>query len=147
MLKFRNAQLQDLPSLNRISIASKKYWGYPEEWIDHWMPDLIISEEDIARHLLQIAQIGDLIIGFFCMSEEAEYYEIKHLWILPEFIGKGFGRKLLNYSLGLLSDVNKPIQVVSDPNAEEFYKKLGFKTIGKIESYPPGRFLSVLRKG
>ncbi|MGB5393692.1 MAG: GNAT family N-acetyltransferase [Lutimonas sp.] len=147
MLKFRSAEIQDQSQLNQISIASKKHWGYPDDWIAQWSEDLLISRETLIKNTVKIAQVDERIIGFCCILEEKEYLEIEHLWILPEFIGKGYGKDLLNYTLGCLSHKGKPIQVVSDPNAEEFYKKQGFKTIGKIESYPKSRFLSVLRKG
>ncbi|MFD1314059.1 GNAT family N-acetyltransferase [Namhaeicola litoreus] len=146
MLKFRKAEIKDQSHLNQISLASKKYWGYPDEWIEQWKDDLFISIDDITQNTVQVAQFKEKIIGFCSVSEEGDFFEIDHLWILPEFVGKGYGKKLLDYTLGLVSHSTKPIQVVSDPNAEGFYKKSGFITIGKIESYPPGRFLPLMRK-
>ncbi len=146
MLKFRSAEIQDQSHLNQISIASKKHWGYPDDWIAQWLEDLFISSETLIQNTVQIAQVDERIIGFCCVLEEEEYLAIAHLWILPEFIGKGYGKDLLNYTLGFLSHKGKPIEVVSDPNAEEFYKKQGFNTIGRIESFPPGRFLPLMRK-
>lgn len=63
-----------------------------------------------------------------------------------EFMGKGLGRRLLEAALPLAVKEPKPIIVESDPNAEAFYAKLGFVTFDRIESYPPGRYLPVMRK-
>ena len=146
MTQFRSAKVSDLSDLNRISVASKKYWGYPDEWMENWAEDLFISAEDIDEHIVQIAEVEEEVVGFCSVSEEEEYLEIQHLWILPEFVAKGYGKELLTYTLGLVSHKGKPIQVVSDPNAEAFYKKQGFTTISNIESYPQGRSLPLMKK-
>ena len=43
--------------------------------------------------------------------------------------------------------VNEPKEIIveSDPNAEAFYTSQGFETFDKIESFPKGRFLPVMR--
>ena len=48
--------------------------------------------------------------------------------------------------LDLVVKEDKPIEVEADPNAVPFYERFGFVTEGKIESYPPGRFLPVMYK-
>jgi GNAT superfamily N-acetyltransferase len=70
--------------------------------------------------------------------------EIEHLWVLPEFIGLGVGRTLLQQALdwcasrGLAS-----LKVVADPNAIGFYLAAGGKLIGRQPSVPVPRELPV----
>lgn len=132
--------------LNRISIQSKKHWGYPDEWIENWTDDLLLKEEDLGRQNTFILEADRGIIGFCSVREEREFYEIYHLWILPEFIGKGFGKQLLNETLHEVVRENKKIVVEADPNAEPFYRSQGFVTFDKVESYPKGRFLPVMER-
>jgi len=68
------------------------------------------------------------------------------LWILPDHIGQGFGKALLNESLERVISANKPIIVESDPNSETFYAKQGFITFDQRESLPKGRFLPLMKK-
>ena len=70
------------------------------------------------------------------MVEHSKEYEILHLWLLPEYIGKGYGKKLLR----------KVIILTADPNAESFYQKQGFRTYSRVESYPKGRFLPMMMR-
>ncbi len=145
-MNFRIANLQDLPVLNKIRVQSKSHWGYPSSWIEKWMDDLTISEENLAKENILLIEIQDQIIGFCSFVENEAEYEIYHLWVLPDFIGKGYGRKLLNKAIENFATSNKPIIVEADPNAEAFYCKQGFETFDQIESFPKGRFLPVMKK-
>ncbi|MDW7691852.1 GNAT family N-acetyltransferase [Flammeovirgaceae bacterium SG7u.111] len=145
-MKLRKAVLEDLPVLNRISVTAKKHWGYPNEWIERWLDDLTLTPTDLEEQSILVAENREGSLGFCAIKEEAEYVEINHLWILPEFIGKGFGKRLLEAALQKFSSSQKPIQVVADPNAALFYQKQGFVTFKQIESFPKGRFLPVMEK-
>lgn len=145
-MRFRFAKKADLPELNRISLASKKYWGYPDEWLEHWKKDLEITTTHLQEQYALLAEIEDRIIGFVCISGNEDHYEITHLWISPEHIGKGYGRSLLRQALNEYCKDSRPVLVTADPNAEAFYRKQGFQTVGQEESYPPGRMLPVMKK-
>lgn len=61
-------------------------------------------------------------------------------------MSKGFGRKLFNHLLKTASNLNaKNIRIVSDPNAEGFYVKMGAREIDEKESSIKGRMLPVLK--
>ena len=145
--KTRKADIKDIEILNKISIESKMYWKYPQEWIEKWKEDLELSVKDFKdQNIFKVEDEAGFILGFCSIKEHKEEYEILHLWIKPKFIGKGFGKLLLIESIQTVAINNKPIVVEADPHAEEFYSKLGFKTFTKKKSYPPGRFLPVMRK-
>ncbi len=142
-LTFRSAVPEDLFTLNYISRASKQHWGYPDEWIEHWRQALEVTEVDIRKGRVVVAQRTDTIVGFSKILENREQYEIDHLFIHPDHIGKGYGRQLLATVLEACGD--SEVIVVSDPNSERFYQKMGFVTYDQVESYPPGRYLPVMR--
>lgn len=145
-MTFRRPTPSDLPILNHISYTSKSYWGYPKEWLERWAPDLKLSSEQLDKHSVLVAETEKAIIGFCVVDEDANYYEVLHLWVLPEFIGRGYGKRLLQQALDSFTKADKPIRVEADPNAEAFYARQGFITFDQVESYPPGRFLPVMRK-
>ena len=146
MISFRTPDTVDLPTLNQISWQSKGFWGYPAEWMEQWRDDLTITEEILQQQSVLLAVEAQRIIGFCIISESSEYYELEHLWLLPQYIGKGYGKRLLEQSLSKFATAPKPVQVVADPNAEAFYRRQGFETFKQLESTPPGRFLPVMRR-
>ncbi|MEM9143526.1 MAG: GNAT family N-acetyltransferase [Bacteroidota bacterium] len=145
IMNFRMARATDLETLNAISLQSKAYWGYPMAWMEHWKDDLTLTEEAFATDRVLVMELGHIIIGFSALKEADKNYEIGHLWILPEYIGRGYGKKLLERTLRPITN-QKPIRVEADPNAEPFYKSQGFVTVGQVASFPKGRFLPVMQK-
>lgn len=145
-LTYRRAVILDLITLNRISVLSKKHWGYPQEWIEQWKDELTVTPEQVHHFNVWVARLGKTMVGFCAISEKADSYDIEHHWILPEYIGKGYGRKLLSKAIKEVILQPKPLLVVSDPHAEGFYKKMGFEYSHSVESYPENRLLPVLKK-
>lgn len=144
-MKFRPAEIKDIEVLNLISLTSKRHWKYPEEWISVWKEDLTLDENDLLESSIIVLEIRNVVKGFCALKEHSDHYEVLHLWLLPELIGKGLGKALLNNSLEQVVLKEWPILVEADPNAEEFYKKQGFKTYGKKESFPKGRYLPLMK--
>lgn len=144
--RFRKATYNDLDTLNKLSLASKAYWKYPESWLEMWKEELILHPEDFDKFEIMVLETNSSCIGFCAVSENPDHYEIEHLWILPKYIGKGYGKLLLTYSLNQIVKNSKVIIVKADPNAEDFYQKQGFETYDKVESYPPGRSLPLMKK-
>lgn len=144
--QVRLAAIEDLPTLNQISVASKKHWGYPDDWIQNWLDDLRIDKDHLQTNDVYVLELDEGLAGFCSISELVDRYEVEHLWLSPEYIGKGLGKLLLNESLtNSVKDI-KRVVVEADPNAEPFYQSQGFITIDKIESYPKGRFLPIMEK-
>ena len=128
-------------------MASKRYWDYPDEWIQLWHDDLTIHEEDFDKMSIYKLIEDSSIIGFCAISLKPEELEIEHLWLLPEKIGRGYGKYLLNSTLEeCLTEGIKQILVIADPNAQPFYAKLGFEIIDYIDGKPEGRRLPLMRK-
>ena len=143
---FRIGDREDLEALNEIAVKSKGHWGYPQSWMDHWMHELTIDEDEFSSQNIIVLEIDHQLAGFCSVIENEEHYEILHLWILPEYIRKGYGKKLLERTIELFVRTKKPIIVESDPNAEAFYHKQGFTKYDMIESFPKGRMIPVMKK-
>lgn len=125
---------------------SKKHWGYPEEWIRQWKDELTLTQKDLAEMNVIVLDIESKLVGFCALLESESDYEIIHLWLLPDFIGKGLGKKLLEYVLNKIAVKKIPVIVEADPNAASFYGKQGFQTFDRKESFPDGRFLPIMRR-
>ena len=79
---------------------------------------------------------GEKIVGTssFCrsrMQEMSDYGEIVSIYFLPEYIGKGYGKLLLNAVIGELKNLSfqKVFLWVLEDNhrARHFYEKFGFR--------------------
>jgi predicted N-acetyltransferase YhbS len=67
---------------------------------------------------------------------------MEFLFVKPKFIGKNIGKQLIKHAIKSCRDNSCEVLIVlSDPNAESFYAKHGFKTIYQRKSSIPGRFL------
>ena len=145
--KIKKADIQDISELNKISFESKKYWGYPLEWMEKWRDDLSLAEKDFFHQsIYKLEEECGSIVGFCSIKENEKEYEVVHLWIKPDFIGKGFGKYLLNESVKRVAVKEKLIIVEADPHAENFYSKQGFQTFDKRQSYPEDRLLPLMKR-
>lgn len=137
---FRNANPEEAARLTEIALAAKRHWGYPESWLEAWREDLTITPEFIKSNDVFVAVERDALIGFYALVTSESVTELDHLWVLPERIGKGIGRQLLNHALGRAEAIGaRRIEIVSDPNAEGFYRKAGATKIGEVVSTIEGQ--------
>ncbi len=139
-MTIRHAEPEEAARLTEIAIAAKRYWGYPESWLEAWRAGLTITSEFIVRHEVFVAIEDDQPVGFYTLVISEVSTELDHLWVLPEWIGKGIGRRLLNHALDRASAIGaRQIEIVSDPNAEGFYRKAGANQIGEFVSTIEGQ--------
>ncbi|MCE7996411.1 MAG: GNAT family N-acetyltransferase [Roseivirga sp.] len=135
-------QAEDHNSFSKIAFSAKSYWGYPAEWLEIWKPDLTISPQLIAENDVWKIITEGKIIGFTIIITHPDgSCEVEHCWISPDYIGKGFGGKLLRYALAQPKYAQKRFGVLADPHAVPFYQKFGFKTLKEIPGKPEGRTL------
>lgn len=144
-LIIEKAQKEDCPTLSRISKAAKAYWDYPPEWLAMWETDLTITEEDLEQFQVFKLVEDQKILGYCVISENGPILEIEHLWVLPEQIGRGLGKYLLeNVLKRVVQKSHTTLTVIADPNAVGFYEKFGLKWVRYIPSQPEGRQLPVM---
>ena len=126
--------------MTEIALTAKSHWGYPESWFEAWREDLTITPEFIVRHEVFVATDEDKPVGFYALVISESATELDHLWVLPERIGKGIGRRLLAHALDRAAALNiATIEIVSDPNAEAFYLKAEARKIGEVLSTIEGQ--------
>lgn len=67
-----------------------------------------------------------------------------NFFIHPNYIGKGYGKVMMEDFMARVKGKANKITLDADPNAALFYRKLGFKVVGKLATSIPGRFLPVM---
>lgn len=145
-MTIQKAIPSDHEILTQITKKSKAYWGYSNEQIEDWSPFLTVTEEYIETNSVFNLMLDNQIIGYYSFFHESENsIKLDNLFVLPDFIGKGFGKLLMNDFLVGLQDLSvQKVVLNSEPNAESFYIKFGFVKIGQIETSIKDRYLPIM---
>ena len=132
--------------LTEITKKSKAYWGYSEEQILKWSNNLTITEDYIKNNDVFKLINDNIIVGYYSyILKEDKNVILDNLFILPEYIGKGYGKCLFLDFLNRMKEAKiERITLDSEPNAESFYSKMGFLKIGEFETSIKNRFMPIM---
>lgn len=134
-LTFRTANSTDADVLTEIAIASKSHWDYPQHWIELWKPGLTITAQKVDDWHIYISLIENSPIGFYALIPLGSTSILEHYWLLPDHIGKGYGRLQLNHMLETAKSHGiRKLVIDSDPKAEPFYRHCGARRTGSALS-------------
>ncbi len=154
-LIIRKAQVTESEALTCLSFSSKRYWNFPEEYIDIWKDELTITPAYIQGNLVYVAEVDAILVGYFSIVEIQEDFWagqvfvqrgfwLEHIFIKPEFIGKRVGTELLSFAKDLCKKKEiECLYIFSDPNAKGFYDKMGARYIKESPSSIDGRTVSL----
>lgn len=132
---FRRAQPQEAAALTQIALTAKQSWGYPDEWMAEWRPDLTITPGYIGSSPVWVAEVEGTVVGFLGLVRADGQWHLEHLWVLPAMHGRGLGRALFDEAVRQARALGaSELLIKSDPNAEPFYVKMGAVRTG-LEVY------------
>lgn len=137
---IRDAVAADLNAVNDIAIRSKAYWNYTDEMMAQFRDELTLSEIKLTdtSHLgVAVASETDTAVGFYSVDRKLGQPdgELDGLFLLPDYIGTGLGRLLMQQACRIASDWRlQGLIIQSDPNAEAFYLAMGAVNIGSRRS-------------
>ncbi len=144
-VEIRAASASEACALTELAQAAKAHWGYEPSLLDLWAPQLTLTPDYICAHDVWVASMGDGAVGFYALESRDSVMELEHLWVNPRWMGQGIGRALFEHAvLRARAACAVQLRVVSDPNAERFYLRMGARRVGQQESTPKGRQLPVL---
>jgi len=139
-IQIRRASPDEAALLTEIAHAAKRHWGYPENWIQQWKPDLTITPEFIADNEVYVAVKDEEIVGCCAIAFSETVIELEHMWIRPEHMGAGVGRALFLHVKERAANLKVPaLELSADPNAEGFYERMGATRIGEARSEIEGK--------
>ncbi len=139
-MNIRPASPSDADALTRIAHEAKKHWGYPEHWLKHWQNDLTVSPDFISANNVYVAEDDAEPLGFYALVTKQEKTELDHLWVTPAHIGTGVGKQLFIHAMQTAAGQSiDAVEILSDPNAAGFYRKMGAHQIGEAVSEIDGQ--------
>lgn len=146
---IQRATQEDDLLLTEITQLAKAYWKYSVEQLLEWTAALTVSKEYIARnYTYKLLVDGGKTVGYYSYSLlSPQVVQLDNLFILPDYIGKGYGRILLaDFFDKIKLTTAEKVVLDAEPNAADFYQKFGFRTVGRIESSIQNRFLPIMEK-
>jgi GNAT superfamily N-acetyltransferase len=142
---IRRARASDARRLTAVAHAAKRTWGYPERWIGLWQDDLTVPRSFVRTHPVFCAVRGRRVVAFYGLSRSGDEFELEHLWVDPDHMGTGVGRRLFRHALATVrARRGRTLRIAADPHAEGFYAGLGARRVGVVPSRPAGRTLPLL---
>ena len=131
-IRILPASPEQASALTEIAVAAKRYWGYPDRWIQIWLPQLTISADYISENETWVARRADTFTAWYSLKETGGELWLDNLWVSPGFIGEGIGRLLFQHSLERCR-LRKAslLKILSDQNAESFYRHMGASKAGE----------------
>ena len=126
-MNFRQAIPEDIPQIQIVRNSVKEnHLSNP-----NLIPDDLVEEFITKRGKGFVCEIDKKIVGFSIVDFVEN--NVWALFLLPEFEGKGIGKKLLQLMLDeYFSKTKETIWLSTEANsrAEIFYKKQGWKNAG-----------------
>lgn len=141
---FRAARPAEAEELSELVMRSKAHWGYSDEFMERCRDELRIHPGQMAATRLTVAETEGRVVGVATLEGEPPEGELGSLFVDPDSIGKGVGRRLLHHMLDMARGIGvRTVVLDADPHAEPFYEAMGFVRVGIVPSGSiPGRTLN-----
>jgi ribosomal protein S18 acetylase RimI-like enzyme len=126
VISFRAARGEEADLLGEIALCSKGYWGYDQEFLDACRAELTFRPEDVTTRRIVVAHSPFEVVGFYGLDGEPPSGELGNLWIIPERIGTGLGRRLWHHAVTSAREAGyTSLHIEADPSSS------------RGESHPP----------
>jgi GNAT superfamily N-acetyltransferase len=161
-LSLRPGTCHEAQQLTELALRSKGWWGYSESFLQTCRAELTLSPQTAEQ--TTVAQVDGHPAGFYLLSPippgsplappfgagsqvtASSHGSLDMLFVDPEFIGTGVGRVLAEDARRVAGAHGwTHLLIESDPQAVEFYRRLGAEQIGeRLSASIPGRSLPLL---
>lgn len=131
-VEVRAARPGEAASLGALALRSKAYWGYSPEFLDSCRLELSVSEDAVRDGMAFVIEADGKLGGFYTLETPTPpRVELGHLFVEPDQIGRGLGRRLLDDAVRRARGRGFEILVIQgDPHAAPFYESCGARRIG-----------------
>jgi N-acetylglutamate synthase-like GNAT family acetyltransferase len=145
---FRRAAVQDIEALSELVIRSKASNGYSDEFMQAFMPELIVRPELLRVGEVWVCEVGGEMAGLLHLVCDGKVAELEAMFVEPAYKGQGLGRQMFDYAEMRLRELGaQRVELDADPFAAGFYEAMGCSLVGYSPSGSiPGRILPRMRK-
>ena len=146
-IRLRRARADEADLLSELALRSKGHWGYDQAFLDACRAELTFRPEEISARFIVVAESADQVLGFYSVDGQPPVGELGNMWVEPDWIGTGLGRRLWEHAIREAGKVGfTTLHIGAEPAAEGFYRAMGAERIGATPSDSiPGRTLPLLQ--
>jgi ribosomal protein S18 acetylase RimI-like enzyme len=141
---IRQAKYDDVEALTMLAMASKQSNGYDDAFMTACADELRVTSASLDAYEYWVADSGTPC-GFVSLEVDPDGLTgmIGSFFIAPGWQRRGIGRLLWSTVKELAQKKGlKVLRLDADPEAEAFYRGLGFSTVNRVPSGSiPGRTL------
>lgn len=146
---FRRARVDEASAITELVLRSKRHWPYPDAFIETMTPSLTVRPTDIdgpGVHV-EVLEADGRMVGVLRLFRRTELAFLEDLWLDPEVMGQGLGRRLFERAAEVARGWGKGVlEFEADPYAEPFYLHLGAERVAMSPSTAlPGRAIPLMR--
>lgn len=132
MISIRRVNPAQANELSKIAFAAKAHWGYPQRWMDMWIPQLTFNPGYFEQYESWAAFDEEQPVAFYTWEERRGNAWLENLWVLPDYMGQGVGKTLFLHAVHQSRQRGyKRLQLEADPHAVGFYEKMGMHKISE----------------
>lgn len=126
------ASVRAVERYNGLIARSKAHWRWPSGYLEPALRRLRITANYLADNVAREILCGDKLAGFFAVKLNDGRVLLDHLWIEPDYIGRGAGGFAVSQVIAIAKEAEcAQIEAWPDPPAEGFYRRLGFEGTGE----------------
>jgi GNAT superfamily N-acetyltransferase len=145
-MQFRNARPDEAGLVSDLAVRSKAYWGYDDEFLAGSRIQLAVYPDEMTSRRVTVAEVDGSVVGFYAIEGVPPVGELSLMFVDPEHIRAGVGRRLFAHAVATAREVGLgSFTIDADPFAEDFYLAMGAIRTGLTpSSIRAGRFLPQL---
>ena len=139
---LRAARSDEAELLSELALRAKASWGYSRDLMKSFQVELTLTAADLDD--VFVVEVGGTVAGFFSLQVVSPVRaELGHLFVEPAAQQKGLGGLLIADAIRRARARGfRSLEIQGDPNAAQFYERVGAARIGERESASvPGRML------
>lgn len=95
-------------------------------------PDAICYVAYLQRYAYDEATPAGVVVCLWHAEESAPAYEVRNLYVLPEFRSKKIANRLIQAVVDWCGEANYPVYITTNGEPRPFYKALGFQPVRQI---------------
>ena len=144
-IQIRRARPDEGPCLKEIAIAAKSHWGYEAGSVRRWADQGDFSPTGLTRLAAFVAERDGRPVGWASLLPKADGWWLEDLWVEPEWIGKGIGSALFQHAVAHARSAGaERLQWEAEPNAVDFYERMGARRLRDSEPTAFGRIIPIM---
>jgi ribosomal protein S18 acetylase RimI-like enzyme len=132
---LRPARADEAALLGELALRAKGYWGYDEDFLEKCRAELSLLPEEVRARRITVAVSPEQVLGFYSVDGQPPHGELGNLWVVPESIGTGLGRRLWQHAVDSARAAGfTALRIEAEPHAEGFYRAMGARRVGETAS-------------